>query len=382
MKICYYCQHVLGIGHFHRSLEICRAFSDDHQVTMIVGGPEISVDEPSISTIQLPGLKMDAQFSTLTPCDDLPLETVKEQRRERLLSFVSAYQPDCLIIELYPFGRKNFRFELDPLLELLSETNCSVFCSLRDILVEKKEGREKFEQRAVTTLNKFFDGLLIHADPRLVTLEQTFGKAAAITTEIHYTGFVSPRPAPGARKRIREKLDLDDRELLIVASIGSGSVGFELIEAILKAVKSLTAAGKNLTLQLFTGPYLEESSYRDACRSRNKDIRVERFATDFIDWLAAADLSISMAGYNTCMNVLAVGVPALMYPFGQNREQRMRITSIGSLANIKLLEQTDLVPERLARIIETMVETPNSISTIRLDGAEQTAAILEHYHHQ
>jgi len=379
MKICYYCQHVLGIGHFHRSMEICRALSDRHQVSMIVGGAEIPLADPSISTIQLPGLRMDAQFNTLIPCSDLPLETVKKQRRERLLSFASSYQPDCLIVELYPFGRKNFRFELDPLLELLSGKNCSVFCSLRDILVEKKEGREKFEQRAVTTLNNLFDGLLIHADPSLVTLEQTFGKVEAISVELHYTGFVSPRPAPGARDQIREKLHLEKRDPLIVASIGSGSVGFELVEATIQAVKSLNAVGKNLTLQLFTGPYLAESNYRDACRNRSGDIRIKRFATDFIDWLAAADLSISMAGYNTCMNVLATGVPALMYPFGQNREQRMRVTGIGSMANVELIEQPDLVPERLAHAIETMLEKPRFLPTIRLDGAEQTAAIIEQY---
>ena len=380
MRICYYCQHVLGIGHFHRSLEICRAFDSHHQVTMIVGGPQISLDEPSVSIHQLPGLKMDAEFSMLTPCDDLPLEEVKEQRREQLLSFAREYQPDCLIVELYPFGRKNFRFELDPLLALLSEQNCSVFCSLRDILVEKKEGREKFEQRAVTTLNRFFDGLLIHADPDLVTLEKTFGKTDAITADVHYTGFISPQPRSEARDKIRKKINLDDRDRLIVASIGSGSVGLELMEATIRGFNRMVAGRKGTILQLFTGPYLAESSYQELCKNRSQQIRVERFSSHFIDWLAAADLSISMAGYNTCMNVLATGVPSLMYPFDQNREQRMRVTRIGSSGNIRLLEKDDLLPEALARTMETMLDRPRFTSSIKLDGAARTAAIIENHH--
>lgn len=377
MKICYYCQHVLGIGHFHRSLEICRALGSRHQVTMIVGGAEIQIEEPSIALLQLPGLRMDAQFSRLTPLNSLPLETVKEQRRERLLSFAENYQPDILIVELYPFGRKNFRFELDPLLDLLSEQDCSVFCSLRDILVEKTEGREKFEQRAVTTLNRFFDGLLIHADPDLVTLDQTFSKTDAITTAVHYTGFISPRPAPGARSRIRREMGLGERDKLIVASIGSGSVGFELMEAAVRGVKRLAADRKNVNLQLFAGPYLAESSYLELCRSRSSRIRVERFSTHFIDWLAAADLSISMAGYNTCMNVLTAGIPALMYPFAQNREQRMRISRISTGGTIRLLEQPDLATARLADAIETMLKRPRFTSSLMLDGAARTAAIIE-----
>lgn len=379
MRVCYYCQHVLGIGHFHRSLEICRALADRHQVTMILGGPDVDVGEPSLSILQLPGLKMDAGFNRLISCDGRPLEQVKAQRREQLLAFAAGCRPECLIIELYPFGRKNFRFELDPLLELLSGHNCAVFCSLRDILVEKSEGRETFEKRAVDTLNTFFSGLLIHADPVLVTLEQTFGRTGAITTDIHYTGFISPSPSAGARERIRLELDLDPDERLVVASIGSGSVGLELIEAAIGSVDMLASRGKKVRLQVFTGPYLAGAQYQDLCRKRSRHIHVERFSNHFVDWLAAADLSVSMAGYNTSMNILSAGVPALMYPFAQNREQRMRISRIGSCGNIRLLERADLAIGTLADAIAGMLEMPRFIAPVQLDGAARTAAIIETY---
>ena len=45
------------------------------------------------------------------------------------------------MLELYPFGRKAFRFELDPVLEGIRDRSlgpCRVVCSLRDVLVEKK----------------------------------------------------------------------------------------------------------------------------------------------------------------------------------------------------------------------------------------------------
>jgi len=380
MKICYYCQHILGIGHFHRSLEICRVLDRTHQVTMILGGPDVSVDEASISIHQLPGLRMDEQFSGLTPCDPLPLEVVKERRQTELLSFVRKYRPDCMIIELYPFGRKNFRFELEPLLDLLSVEDCSVFCSLRDILVEKKEGRDKFERRAVDTLNNYFSGLLIHADPDLVTLDETFGKTDEITTKIHYTGFITPKPSPGARERIRKSLRIDETKQLIVASIGSGSVGVELIEAAIMGVKKLSETRNDVILQVFTGPYLDESRYRQLCKMSNDSMRVSRFTDQFPDWLAAADLSLSMAGYNTTMNVLTTGVPALMYPFDQNREQRMRISRISSSESVALIERSDLGVEKLSRTIDIMLDKPRFSSSIMLDGAVRTAAIIEDHH--
>ena len=377
MKVYYYCQHVLGVGHIHRSLEVCRTLAPRHQVTMIVGGPEFPFQGSSIQLFTLPGLKMDEQFSTLIPCSNLPLQTIKEQRRAKLLSFVKENPPDCMVIELYPFGRKSFRFELDPLLQLLAEQQCPVFCSLRDILVEKTEGREKFEQRAVNTLNRYFTGLLVHADPALVKLEETFGKIDELMTTIHYTGFISPRPTPDARAALRGMLKLNDDTPLVVASIGSGSVGFELLEATIRGVEKLIGNGYEVMLQCFTGPYLNVAQFNTLNSLRGSAIRVERFSERFVDWLAAADVSVSMAGYNTSMNVLTAGVPSLMYPFELNQEQRMRVKRLSVNHEITLLEATDLNPMRLAELIHRQANRARFTSALNLEGASTTAAILE-----
>jgi len=378
MNVAYYCQHVLGVGHFHRSLEICRFLGAKHHVTIILGGPEVHFDEPNIAVFQLPGLRMDDHFSSLIPCDSgVSLDQIKQQRRNELLHFVRTYEPDCLIIELYPLGRKAFRFELDPLLEMLSKSPCKIYCSLRDILVEKKEGREKFEQRAVTTLNKHFDGLLIHADQASVTLNQTFEKAEAIRIPIHYTGFISPRPKADARSVIRTGLKLAPEDRLIVCSLGSGSVGAELLTASAQAFRLLADQNSHYVMQIFTGPYMGADSWSKLLTYRSDNLHIAKFSEQFIDWLAAADLSISMAGYNTFMNVLATGVPALMYPFAQNREQRFRIETLGNTGSITLLEEQDLAPHHLATLMETAVTQSRSNTGVNLDGAATTALIIE-----
>ena len=65
MKIIQYCQHVLGIGHFFRSLELARAFKD-HEVILVLGGPRVEADLPeNVRVFQLPELMMDADFGPL-----------------------------------------------------------------------------------------------------------------------------------------------------------------------------------------------------------------------------------------------------------------------------------------------------------------------------
>jgi len=320
VKIFYYCQHVLGLGHFYRSLEICRGCSVDHDLTMIIGGPDIEVGDEPFSFLQLPGMKMDDQFGGLISCDpNITVDEGKEMREKQLLTFFNATTPDCLILELYPFGRKAFRFELSPLLEAAEQNSCKVFCSLRDILVEKKEEREKHEERAVDTLNYYFHSLLVHADPKLVTLDTTFDLMDRIEVPVHYTGFVTPKPRPEARTGIRQSLGLGEGEKMIVVSIGSGSVGSHLLEAIYQTAQPI-AQKENCQFRFFTGPYCSSTLYQRLAATQHPNIAVDRFVDNFVDWLAAADLSISMAGYNTSMNILAAGVPALMLPFSQNRE--------------------------------------------------------------
>jgi len=160
MRIIQYCQHVLGIGHYFRSLEIARALHR-HEILLVTGGPPLEVNLPShVTEYKLPGLQMDGAFSAVSPTDaNRALDEVKEERKTLLYSLFEKTAPDLFLIELYPFGRKSFGFEILPLLEAIHRGDFSstkVVCSLRDILVEKKS-QKTYEQRVLDVLNKYFD---------------------------------------------------------------------------------------------------------------------------------------------------------------------------------------------------------------------------------
>ena len=380
MRVAYYCQDVLGIGHFHRSMEICKAIARHHPITLILGGPPVAVTHPDIQILKLPGLQMDSEFNNMVPCcSDLSLEEVKTARQEQLFNHFQNNRPDIFITELYPFGRKAFRFELDPLLAAIREgslPNCSCYCSVRDILVEKKTGREKFEQRVVETINSYFNGILVHADPGIITLEETFNRLSDINTPLHYTGFVTKSEPRAERGRIRRTLGLSPDDKLIVASIGGGNVGSELLHAVIQAFKILEDS-MSAHLQLFCGPYCDQKIYMALRNNIQKNITVDRFTDYFPEWLATANLSISMAGYNTCMNLVQSGIQALVYPFKQNREQRLRAEKLGKKAPITIMEDTDLTPHLLAKAITRQLKSPGFATNINLKGAEESVKQLE-----
>ncbi|MDH3330238.1 MAG: glycosyl transferase [Desulfobulbaceae bacterium] len=376
MKILIYCQHVLGVGHLFRTLEIAGALHN-HQVTLLLGGPPVKIAfADHIRVVQLPGLRMDAAFSSLLPTEDnKTLAEVKQFRQARIFSLVKDFQPDVMVIELFPFGRNGFSFELIPLLEAVRNgklPSCKVVCSLRDILVEKKNP-QKFEQRVIDRLNSLFDTLLVHGDPKVIPLDATFSRFDDITVPVIYTGYIAEKVNLEEAQALRKKMYLRPDEKLIVVSAGGGNVGYQLLSAAMNAFAELRFPAR---MQVFTGPYLDPDEFRSL---ENRDLpgaSVERFADNFTSWLGAADLSVSMGGYNTTMNVLAAGTPALVFPFNQNHEQKMRAERLSSLANLVILDEKDLAPSVFADKITGMIRQTKKSVNIRLDGAEFTCRWL------
>ena len=380
MKIIFYCQHVLGVGHLFRSLEICEALKR-HAVLLISGGPHIETNIPKhVKVIRLPELQMDSGFKGLySPQPDISLEQIKAQRQKDLLAIFEKEKPDLFLVELYPFGRKAFRFELDPLLAAIRNQKtspCAVVCSVRDILVEK-EDQQRHEGRAVDTLNRYFDAVLVHSDPNLIKFEETFFSRAKIRIPLFYTGYIAKKPPENARQQIRSRLEIEDKDLMIVASAGGGSVGKPLLESALRAFQKFRA-DSSARLFVYTGPYIDVQDFAYLQSLANQKIKVEKFTSDFLAYLAAADLSISMGGYNTSMNLLACGVPALVWPFGLNREQQLRAQRLAERGALKILNEEDLQHDRLARIIvQTLSEMHPGKLDIDLEGAANTARWLE-----
>jgi predicted glycosyltransferase len=345
MKIMLYSQHVLGIGHFFRSMEIARALRD-HKVLFVEGGDPLPGFTPPghVNRFILPSLMMDAEFKSLETRDG-SLDAVKAERTKLLLEKFREFAPQVFMTELFPFGRRQFRFELLPVLQVIRERRMptKVICSLRDILVEK-DGQSAYERWVLEILNRYYDLLLVHSDPRLIALEETFTQVAAIRIPVHYTGFIT-RPLPRATKN-------PDRKV-IVASSGGGKVGVDLLASAILAVRSM--ADPALLLRVFVGPFMDEPDQKLLQRLATLDPRVtlHPFSPNFLGELLAADLSISMAGYNTCMDLISTTVRALVFPFPQNREQGLRAGKLESLGLVKVI--ADLDADLLARAISDLL---------------------------
>ena len=381
-RVLIYCQHVLGMGHLVRSLEIVRALTD-WDVTFLNGGDLCPGMEfpPQTEVVNLPPIKSESDFKTILAAEKgQDLESVKRIRASRIQAEFARIQPDVFLIEMFPFGRKHFAYELVPVLEQirLKKMPTAVVCSLRDILVNNKRNQAQHNERAITLMNRYFDLLLVHSDPRFQTLDETFPEVRELRCEIRYTGFVS-QAAPQSLETASDRQASDLPKVLV--SIGGGRVGYELVECALQASAHLRTSFPH-RMMILTGPYMPEEQFQQLHKSAEmqEQVVILRYTPDFLSYLREASLSVSMAGYNTCMNLLATGTKALVVPFtgGGNTEQTIRAEKLAQLGVVGIVSPSELRPDYLAERMLQALRTPSPTQTLSLDqdGAMKTATCL------
>ncbi|TGV87729.1 glycosyl transferase, partial [Mesorhizobium sp. M2D.F.Ca.ET.145.01.1.1] len=113
-----------------------------------------------------PATSGDEGFSGLVDLQGTPIDDAfKKRRSEMLLRAFRDCRPDIVIVEAFPFGRRQMRFELLPLIEAIAATSPRplLATSVRDILQERvKPGRN---EETVDLINRHFDLVMVHGDP-------------------------------------------------------------------------------------------------------------------------------------------------------------------------------------------------------------------------
>lgn len=368
-RVLFYVQHLLGIGHLARASRVSHALArDGFDVTVATGGlPVAGFPGPGVGHVVLPAVSAESEtsFTLVDSGGKVVDEAFKARRRDLLLDTLARLRPDIVIIEAFPFGRRKMRFELLPFLDAIAamEPRPKLVSSVRDILQEV--GRFERDQETVDHLNGYFDLLMVHGDPRFATLEDTFPLAASIDTAIAYTGIVAAQPQPPGRERFD-----------IVVSAGGGATGGPLVRAALEAAAS-GPAGR--TWAVICGPNLPAADHEAALRDAPANVAVHRFRQDFGALLAGAELSVSLAGYNTVGDVMRAGCRAILIPFssGGETEQSTRAERLARMGLASVIHQEALDGWRLARDIETSLAAPKPApAALDLDGADGSARLL------
>lgn len=373
MKVLIAVTHLLGSGHLSRALTLGRAFARaGHKVVVLSGGFDVpQLDANGVDLRALPPLRSDGTNFTrlLTGSGDVADADFLATRAEQMVATLHELQPDVLITELFPFGRRVLRHEFLALLKAAQgmAKPPQVYCSIRDILAPPS--RPEKVEKTDAILAAFYDGVLVHSDPHTTPLEVSWPVSKALAAKLIYTGYVAPPTAGPHPERLGEG------EILV--SAGGGTVGTPIFRTAIEAARKIT----NRRWRLLVGG--SDSAARIAELQQDappENVILEPARPDFRQMLHHAAASVSMCGYNTALDLLQAGTPAVMIPFddGQEVEQTLRAKSLAALPGLTVLRSADLTAEQLTQAVQSVMTTPTRMGqAVAFDGAAETVRCIE-----
>jgi predicted glycosyltransferase len=363
------------MGHLVRALTLAEALAGRFKVVFLNGGrfPDNTQPPVGIRVVNLPPLGMSEDNQLYSQDASYSLAGAHALRRQMILTTFTHYQPEVIFIELFPFGRKQFAGELLPLLKAVKRSGKNkplVLCSLRDIMVNARKDQARHDNRARWLVDRYFDAVLVHSDPKFANLEGSFKPSRALKTPVHYTGFVLPRG---------ESLGQTNRQRQVLVSAGGGMVGTPLFQVAIQAQRLLWDKLK-LPMTLVAGPFLPEADWLEllAQSATCPGLTLHRHVPNMIHLLASHSVSVSQCGYNTVMDILKSGISALVVPFaqGQEDEQTNRAQRLKQLGLLQVVAANELSVDKFVAEVENLRKfTPNT-TALALDGAACTADII------
>ena len=383
LRILVYAQHLSGVGHYVRSLEIARALAGRHTVTLTQGGRAIPrAGISNVSSLELPQIHRTP--NGLAPVDaSLDIIAVMAKRKEVLQEAITALHPDVIVVEHYPFSKWELGEEIEALLAAAHarEPRLKVICSVRDIPLQTRHEDCTAEQYAREVLVRLeedrFDGVMVHGDPGLSRLVDHFPRAGDIRVPVSHTGIVSEKAASACAGNDESVLPTRGDPYVLV-SAGGGTDAAQLVDCCIESWQELHSTSELAAYKLVVCTGLAQDATGLAQRVQDDDsIIVQPFTPEFLQWMSNAALSVSCAGYNTCANLLETRCRSVLVPNPVMSDQLMRAKYMERLGVAQVLLPCDLNSDMLGKAMLRALQAPAPRHRLALDGVEQACAFIE-----
>jgi predicted glycosyltransferase len=349
--------HLLGVGHLSRACALARGLAAaGYRVTLASGGrPAPLVARDGVDFVQLPSVHcVGVDFRTLLAADGTPISAGARQARiDQVLAAFEASDPDVVITETYPFGRRQLAAEFRALLEAARQRPkpVAVLSSIRDIL--NPPAKPSRAEEAEETLARFYDGVLVHGDAVVTPLSASWPTSPALEKRLTYTGYI----ADAAQAAVTPIPSGD-----ILVSGGGSAASLPLYRAAIEAAALLDLPHR---WRILVGHGVSTGDFEALVAGAGPKVTIERARPDFPALLAGAALSVSQAGYNTMIDLGRASTPAVVVPFeqGKEAEQRLRAERFHALGLAGIVSEAELTPERLAAAVAETLDKPRALTS-------------------
>jgi predicted glycosyltransferase len=380
--VMFYSHDTYGLGHLRRTLTLARHLPANRPARsqLIVTGSPLAhrfTLPPRTDYIKLPSvLKMGVEQYEPRYLR-VPFAEVRDLRREILLSAARHVRPRMLIVDNVPRGLKG---ELVPTLRFLKDQGCLLVLGLRDVVDEADWVRRAWERDgSYELLDEVYDLILVYGRRDLYDITAEYGFSPRAEAKTRFVGYLGREPPARSAEEVRAELGVrSDRLVLVMA--GGGGDGCRLLSAVVDAIRLRGDRGRFECL-LLGGPLMppEDRLRVLALAASEASVRYIDFVDDVASYVAAADVVVSMGGYNSVCELLSAGKAAIVVPrTAPRREQLIRAEALSRRGLLRMIHPDLLSSERVLDEIERLFDwpAPNGAG-LPLDGLSGAAVAID-----
>jgi predicted glycosyltransferase len=378
-NILMYSHDTYGLGHIRRTMAIASHLMGPRiNILILTGSPiagRFSFGE-RIDFVRIPGMIKKTNDEYLPMSIKINPRHALDIRKNIITATAKTFQPHLFIVDKEPLGLKK---EILPTLKWLRRCrpDTRTILGLRDIMDDaetvKKDWREK---KVYEHLENLYSEIWIYGIQDFYDPIDEYEISDAISRKIHFTGYI-PRKIPGkdAVNKIKKELGLKSPEKLVVVTTGGGGDGYRVMDTYLATLESFSNQPPFKSV-LITGPFMPKEERRDVFkRARRLGVRTYHFYRQMEKIFSAADIVVSMGGYNTLCEILGQGTISLVIPRETPRqEQIIRARAFHRQNLVDYIAWSDFSADRLRQKLFDLLENPEpyheAISRFRLTGIE------------
>ncbi|MBW2338216.1 MAG: glycosyltransferase [Deltaproteobacteria bacterium] len=378
-NILMYSHDTYGLGHIRRTMAIAsHLLGPCINILILTGSPiagRFSFGE-RIDFVRIPGMIKKTNDEYLPMSIKINPRHALDIRKNIITATAKTFQPHLFIVDKEPLGLKK---EVLPTLKWLRRCrpDTRTILGLRDIMDDaetvKKDWREK---KVYDHLEKLYSEIWIYGIQDFYDPIDEYEISDAISRKIHFTGYI-PRKIPGkdAVNKMKKELGLKSPEKLVVVTTGGGGDGYRVMDTYLATLESFSNQPPFKSV-LITGPFMPKEERRDVFkRARRLGVRTYHFYRQMEKIFSAADIVVSMGGYNTLCEILGQGTISLVIPRETPRqEQIIRARAFHRQNLVDYISWSDFSADRLGQKLFDLLENPKpyheAISRFRLTGIE------------
>ena len=378
-NILMYSHDTYGLGHIRRTMAIASHLLGPRiNILILTGSPiagRFSFPE-QIDFVRIPGMIKKTNDEYLPLSIKINARHALDIRKNIITATAKTFQPHLFLVDKEPLGLKK---EVLPTLQWLRRCRPDTrsILGLRDIMDDAQSVKKDWkEKRVYQHLENLYSEIWIYGIQDFYDPIKEYEISDAISEKMHFTGYI-PRKIPGkdAVRHIKKELGLQNGERLVVVTTGGGGDGYRVMDNYLKALETFSSRLPFKSV-LITGPFMPKQDRNDVFRrARKLGIRTYHFYRQMEKIFAAADIVVSMGGYNTLCEILGQGTISLVIPRETPRkEQIIRARAFHRQNLVDFIPWDDFTPRLLHEKLTALLQNPepyhSAISRFRLTGIE------------